>query len=70
MGCYMVRECNGGGEVGPGDIVCLPEYSFRSESSLERMLARYCNSDGEVGRGDVVYLTDCLYKDGPPSCEP
>jgi parallel beta-helix repeat protein len=66
MGCSLVGDCNGDGEVGPGDVVFLINYLFRSGLSPVPMPAGDCNSDGTVGPGDVVYLINYLFRDGPP----
>ncbi|NIN01618.1 MAG: hypothetical protein GTO24_27035, partial [candidate division Zixibacteria bacterium] len=62
-------DCNGDGEVGPGDIVYLINYLYRSGPPPACAPMTACgdvNSDGQVGPGDIVYLINYLYRNGPP----
>jgi C1A family cysteine protease len=64
----MCGDCNGDGEVGPGDIVYLVNYLYRSGPPPACAPMTACgdaNSDGEVGPGDIVFLVNYLYKSGP-----
>jgi hypothetical protein len=69
----LCGDCNGDGEVGPGDVVYLLNYLYRSGSPPACSPITACgdiNADGEVGPGDVVYLLNYLYRNGPPPGNP
>jgi hypothetical protein len=62
----MHGDANSDGAIGPGDIVALLNYLYRSGSEPCPMEAGDANCDGAVGPGDVVFLLNYLYRDGPP----
>ena len=61
-------DANGDGIIGPGDVVYLINYLFRSGPAPDPLERGDCNCDGEVGPGDVVYLINYLFRYGPPPC--
>jgi hypothetical protein len=64
---FFVRgDANGDGQVGPGDIVYVLNYLFRSDIPPFPMDGGDANCDGDVGAADVVYLITYLFRDGPP----
>jgi C1A family cysteine protease len=69
----LCGDCNGDGEVGPGDVVHLLNYLYRGGPPPACSPMTICgdvNSDGDVGPGDVVYLLNYLYRSGPPPGNP
>jgi hypothetical protein len=63
-------DANGDGTIGPGDVVFLLNYLYRSGPAPDPMWLGDANSDGAVGPGDVVYLLNYLYRGGPAPCPP
>jgi hypothetical protein len=62
-------DANSDGAIGPGDIVALINYLYRSGPAPCPLEAGDANCDGSVGPGDIVYLINYLYRGGPPpSC--
>ena len=62
-------DANGDADIGPGDIVYLLNYLYRSDDPPCPMESGDANCDGGVGPGDIVYLLNYLYRGGPsPSC--
>jgi hypothetical protein len=59
-------DANSDGVVGPGDVVYLINYFFRSGPEPCPMEAGDANCDGIVGPGDIVFLINYLYRNGPP----
>ena len=65
----MHGDANGDANIGPGDIVYLLNYLYRSDDPPCPMESGDANCDGGVGPGDIVYLLNYLYRGGPsPSC--
>ena len=65
----MHGDANGDRAIGPGDIVYLLNYLYRSDDPPCPMESGDANCDGGVGPGDIVYLLNYLYRGGPsPSC--
>jgi len=67
---FMCGDANSDGVVGPGDVVFLLNYLYRSGDPPCPMAAGDANGDGVVGPGDVVYLLNYLYRGGPAPCPP
>jgi hypothetical protein len=65
---FVRGDANGDGAVGPGDVVFLLNYLYRSGDPPCPVLAGDANSDGTVGPGDVVFLLNYLYRGGPAPC--
>jgi hypothetical protein len=59
-------DANGDSEVGPGDVVFLINYLYRSGDAPDPMCAGDANGDGVVGPGDIVYLINYLFRGGSP----
>jgi hypothetical protein len=64
----LYGDANGDGQVGPGDVVFLLNYLYRSGPAPDPLWTGDANSDGQVGPGDVVYLLNYLFREGPPPC--
>lgn len=65
----MHGDANSDRAIGPGDIVALINYLYRSGSEPCPMEAGDANCDGAAGPGDIVFLINYLYRGGPPpSC--
>jgi M6 family metalloprotease-like protein len=63
---FTPGDANGDGVVGPGDVVFIINYLFRSGPPPDPLEAGDCNCDGVVSPGDVVYLINYLFRSGPP----
>jgi hypothetical protein len=62
----MRGDVNADGTIGPGDIVCLINYLFRSAGDPCPKEAGDANCDGRITAGDIVYLITYLFRQGPP----
>jgi hypothetical protein len=69
-GGFARGDANGDGAIGPGDVVFLLNYLYRSGPAPNPLWVGDANSDGSVGPGDVVYLLNYLYRGGPAPCPP
>ncbi len=62
-------DCNGDGEIGPGDVTHLLNYLFKGGPAPDPLEVADCNCDGVVGPADLAFLINYLFRGGPPpSC--